>query len=96
MTVEVQSYTQGVTSGILFPVNISNVVATLKGSEDAGRVYVVSGHYDSRVTNLSNYIDNAPGADDEYASPLTYPNLTYSIDSPTVPQASLFPWSWPA
>ena len=65
MTVEVQSYMQGVDTGILFPVKISNILATLKGSTSPERVYVISGHYDSRVTNLNNYQDDAPGADDE-------------------------------
>ena len=65
MTVEVQSYTQPVAQGILFPVKISNILATLKGSASPQRYYVVSGHYDSRVTNLNNYQDDAPGADDE-------------------------------
>ena len=65
MTVEVQSYTQPVAQSILFPVKISNILATLKGSASPQRYYVVSGHYDSRVTNVNNYQDDAPGADDE-------------------------------
>ena len=65
MNVTVQTYLQGVADRILFPVNISNVVATLKGSEDPDRVYVISGHYDSRVTDVLNYTADAPGADDD-------------------------------
>lgn len=67
MTVEVQTYLQQAEGRILFPVNISNVIATLHGSDPtSNRVYVVSGHYDSRVTDIANYKDDAPGADDEY------------------------------
>ena len=69
MEVTVPSYIQGVAERIPFPVRISDIVATLKGTEgtvDPGRVYVVSGHYDSRVTNILNYTADAPGADDEY------------------------------
>ncbi|KAJ7026936.1 peptidase M28 [Mycena alexandri] len=44
---------------------ISNVVATLKGSTDPNRIYVVSGHYDSRVTDVTNFLSDAPGADDD-------------------------------
>jgi hypothetical protein len=48
MQVYLNSYIQGGASGISFPVNISNVVAEIKGSSDPNRVYVVTGHYDSR------------------------------------------------
>ncbi|OCL01327.1 putative zinc metalloprotease [Glonium stellatum] len=65
MTVTVPSYVQGVAARILFPTRISNVVARLEGATDPGRVYVISGHYDSRVTDVLNYVDDAPGADDD-------------------------------
>ncbi|KAJ7641710.1 Zn-dependent exopeptidase [Roridomyces roridus] len=66
MTVEVQTFLQPVVAGeILMPTNISNVIATLKGSVDPNRIYIVSGHYDSRVTNVTNFIDDSPGADDD-------------------------------
>jgi hypothetical protein len=65
MTVTVPSYVQGVASRISFPVRISNVLATLRGSSDPSRVYVITGHYDSRVTDVMNYVDDAPGADDD-------------------------------
>ena len=44
---------------------IVNVVATLKGTSDSERMYVVSGHYDSRVTDVMNSKDDAPGANDD-------------------------------
>ncbi|KAF1944667.1 putative zinc metalloprotease [Clathrospora elynae] len=50
---------------IIFPVNITNVVATLKGSEDADRFYVTGGHYDSRNSNPIDYQGDAPGAVDD-------------------------------
>jgi len=66
MTVEVISYIQQPDGDrIYFPVNISDVVATLKGTEEPERVYVISGHYDSRCTNISDYTSDAPGADDD-------------------------------
>ncbi|PNS16851.1 Leucine aminopeptidase 1 [Sphaceloma murrayae] len=66
MTVELQSYIQQTQPPrILFPVNISNIVATMRGSEAPGRFYVVSGHYDSRNTDPNDYIGDAPGADDD-------------------------------
>ncbi|KAF2502497.1 putative zinc metalloprotease [Lophium mytilinum] len=65
MSVAVPGYVQGVASRILFPTLISNVVATLKGSTDPSRVYVITGHYDSRVTDVLNFFSDAPGADDD-------------------------------
>jgi hypothetical protein len=50
---------------IVFPVNITNVVATLKGSEDPDRVYVTGGHYDSRNSDPIDYQGDAPGAVDD-------------------------------
>jgi hypothetical protein len=46
---------------------ITNVVATLPGTDPDpdGRVLVVSGHYDSRVTNPLDTTSAAPGADDD-------------------------------
>ena len=46
---------------------ITNIVATLPGTDPdpEGRVLVVSGHYDSRVTNPLDTTSAAPGADDD-------------------------------
>lgn len=54
---------------ILFPVNITSVVATLEGSEDPDRLYVVGGHYDSRNSDPVDYEGDAPGAVDECVCP---------------------------
>jgi Zn-dependent M28 family amino/carboxypeptidase len=65
MTVELQSFTQPVSSRIPTPTVITNVIATLRGTTDPDRVYVVTGHYDSRVTDVMNFTSDAPGADDD-------------------------------
>ncbi len=65
MTVELQSYVQPVGERVDVPTEITNVVATLRGSKDPARIYVISGHYDSRVTDVMNRVDDAPGADDD-------------------------------
>lgn len=66
MTVEVVGYEQQPDGDrVHFPVVISDVVATLKGSEDPERVYIVSGHYDTRVSDPNDYTGDAPGANDE-------------------------------
>jgi hypothetical protein len=66
MNVTVPSYIQPPDgSRVLFPVRISNVLATLTGSTNPDRVLVITGHYDSRITNVLNYTADAPGADDD-------------------------------
>ena len=49
------------------PVQVVNVVATLPGeqTESRDRIYVVSGHYDSRVSDPMNATADAPGANDD-------------------------------
>ncbi|KAF7333504.1 Peptide hydrolase [Mycena venus] len=65
MTVSVPSYLQTPSGSIIQNTVISNVVATLRGSTDPNRIYVVSGHYDSRVSSVTNFVDDSPGADDD-------------------------------
>jgi hypothetical protein len=49
------------------PTEIVNVVATLPGAqaESRERMYVVSGHYDSRNTDDADAVNDAPGANDD-------------------------------
>ena len=60
-------YLQKPASRIAHPTRIVDVVAVLPGtqSESKNRMYIVSGHYDSRVTNIMNDTSFAPGADDD-------------------------------
>jgi hypothetical protein len=66
MTVQQQTFTQQVVPGrIPVPTQITNVIATLQGAASPQRFYVVTGHLDSRVTDVLNFTDDAPGADDD-------------------------------
>jgi hypothetical protein len=65
MTVEKQAFVQPVANRIPVPTTITNLIATLRGSITPNRIYVVTGHYDSRVTDVLNGTDDAPGADDD-------------------------------
>jgi len=67
MTVEKQSYEQQKAQRVPEPTIITNVVATLKGSqpEATNRVYVVSGHYDSMCSSPTDAKCDAPGANDD-------------------------------
>ena len=47
------------------PTSITNVIATLKGTASTERFYVVTGHLDSRCTNILDFTSDAPGADDD-------------------------------
>jgi hypothetical protein len=65
LTVELQSYIQEPGTRIPVPTKITNVVATLRGDSSPARVYVVTGHYDSRCTDIMDATSDAPGADDD-------------------------------
>src|SRR5688572_29276364 len=71
MTVEKQSYLQEAQppprGRVPTPTVITNVVATLKGTQPAAtdRMYVVSGHYDSMCGSATNATCDAPGANDD-------------------------------
>ena len=65
MTVALQSFVQPAGPRIPVPTTITNVIATLRGTTSPDRVYVVSGHYDSRVTDVLDFSSDAPGADDD-------------------------------
>ncbi len=65
MTVEQQSFIQPVSPRVPAPTRITNVIATLRGRTTPQRVYVVTGHYDSRVSDVMDAVKDAPGADDD-------------------------------
>jgi len=47
------------------PTEVVNVLAIQKGTGDPDRVIVISGHIDSRVTDVMNATADAPGANDD-------------------------------
>ncbi len=65
LTVEKQTFLQPKAPRIPEPTNLTNVVATLKGTSDPTRVYVVSGHYDSMCSSPTDGKCDAPGANDD-------------------------------
>ncbi len=46
-------------------VEVLDVLAIQRGSTDPGRVVIISGHLDSRVTDIMNSTSDAPGANDD-------------------------------
>ncbi|MGK5025296.1 M20/M25/M40 family metallo-hydrolase [Janthinobacterium sp. RB2R34] len=67
LQVAFDSHVTPVSKRISRPTEIVNVVATLPGSDpqSAQRIYVVSGHYDSRATDVMDASGKAPGANDD-------------------------------
>ena len=67
MTVQQQTFVQPVASNIPVPTTITNIIATLQGTDStaADRIYVVGAHYDDRVTDVLNFTSDAPGADED-------------------------------
>ncbi len=65
MTVQQQTFVQPVSNRIPVPTTITNVIATLHGTASPERFYVVTGHLDSRVTDVLDFTSDAPGADDD-------------------------------
>jgi Peptidase family M28 len=67
MTVEKQTFEQAKAPRVPQPTMLTNIVATLKGTQPASaeRVYVVSGHYDSMCGSPTDAKCDAPGANDD-------------------------------
>ena len=67
LQVAFDSHVTPVSARISVPTEIVNVVATLPGTQAASkdRIYVVSGHYDSRNTDIMDAKGLAPGANDD-------------------------------
>ena len=65
MTVQQQTFTQPPSATLANATSITNVIATLKGTASPERFYVVTGHLDSRCTDILDSTSDAPGADDD-------------------------------
>jgi hypothetical protein len=70
---------------------IGNVIATLKGADPADdRVFLVSGHIDSRVTNVMNRDADAPGANDDASGTAVVMELARVLSAARFPATVLF------
>lgn len=47
------------------PTEVVDIVAIQRGTGDPNRVIIISGHIDSRVSDVMNFTDDAPGANDD-------------------------------
>jgi hypothetical protein len=66
MTVQFDTFTQPKSERVDKPVRLKNVLAILKGTDPKDtRVYIVSGHYDSRISDIMDANGDEPGANDD-------------------------------
>ncbi|MFZ6815150.1 M20/M25/M40 family metallo-hydrolase [Undibacterium sp. Rencai35W] len=65
LAVRFDSYIEPAGRRLTQPTEIVNVVAELKSAVPSDRYYVVSGHYDSRATDVMDASSFAPGANDD-------------------------------
>jgi Zn-dependent M28 family amino/carboxypeptidase len=65
LQVEKQAFLQPKANRIPESTMLTNVFATLKGTTNPERIYVVSGHYDSMCTSPTDAKCDAPGANDD-------------------------------
>lgn len=66
MTVQFDTFTQQKKIRVDRPVKLKNVLAILKGTDPKdNRVYIVSGHYDSRMSDIMEPNGDEPGANDD-------------------------------
>jgi len=66
MTAQQQTFTQpAVPPVITAPTSITNTILTLQGTANPERFYVITGHLDSRCSDVTDSVSDAPGADDD-------------------------------
>ncbi len=67
LEVKTDAFTEAPTARIPKPTEIVNVYAVLRGAdpENAKRIYLVTGHYDSRASQANDVTSDAPGANDD-------------------------------
>ena len=65
LEVKTDSFTEAPADRIPQPTVITNVYAVLKGTSDAQRIVLVTGHYDSRNSGTLDGTRDAPGANDD-------------------------------
>jgi hypothetical protein len=91
MKVEFDTFTQPVTPRISKPTVLKNVLAILKGTDpNDTRVYLVSGHYDSRVNNVMDSASVAPGAVDDASGTAVSMELARIMSKRSFPATIIF------
>ncbi|GAB3296159.1 M28 family metallopeptidase [Hymenobacter tenuis] len=73
------------------PVLMANVMATLPGTDPTDkRIFIVSGHIDSRVTDVMNATADAPGANDDGSGTVAVMELARVMSKQKFPATIIF------
>jgi hypothetical protein len=91
MVVQFDTFTQPKGERIDKPVHLKNILAILKGTDpNDTRVYIVSGHYDSRVTDVMNANAVEPGANDDASGTAVSMELARVMATRSFPATIIF------
>jgi hypothetical protein len=91
MTIQFDTFTQPKGNRIDKPVKLKNVLAILKGTDPKDtRVYIVSGHYDSRITDVMDPTGDAPGANDDASGTAVSMELARVMAKRSFPSTIIF------
>ena len=91
MTVQFDTFTQPKSDRVDKPAKLKNVLAILKGTDpNDTRVYMVSGHYDSRVSEAMNANSVEPGANDDASGSAVSMELARVMSKRSFPSTIIF------
>src|ERR1700744_5249882 len=91
MVVQFETFTKPKGERIDKPVKLKNVLAILKGTDpNDNRVYIVSGHYDSRVSDAMNANAFEPGANDDASGTAVSMELARVMAKHSFPSTIIF------
>jgi len=91
MTVKFDTSTQPKGERVNAPVKLKNVLAILKGTDPKDtRVYIVSGHYDSRMSDIMDPNGDEPGANDDASGTAVSMELARIMSKRSFPATIIF------
>jgi hypothetical protein len=91
MTVQFDTFTQPKGNRIDKPVHLKNVLAILKGTDPKDtRIYMVSGHYDSRINDVMDANGVEPGANDDASGTAVSMELARVMSKRSFPSTIIF------
>jgi len=91
MTVQFDTFTQPKGNRIDKPVHLKNVLAILKGTDPKDtRIYMVSGHYDSRINDVMDPNGIEPGANDDASGTAVSMELARVMSKRSFPATIIF------
>lgn len=91
MAVKFDTLTQPKSERVNAPVKLKNVLAILKGTDPKdNRVYIVSGHYDSRMSDVMDPNGDEPGANDDASGTAVSMELARVMSKHSFPATIIF------